>query len=310
MVGRNKVLESLERRRKSAAKRFAIGLSNSKKRRHGKAQFRFTKVVEENEVQKQSTSKPNSLMESIPSQTLPKLIFKKKPDTQEEYECISKEEVKTFVQNENTDNENASNHVSNNEGMVSLGTKSDNGGMKSLVTESLVTESSVKKVGRTKIESVQGTIKVCFKKRGRPKTKKLEKDVVRNPTKTKKLEKDVRNSTKSVQQNKKEQQIKNSQPRRKKSKPNSSDIQGKKKKIVPESPEIVKVKKRGRPKKIELESCVMKKPRINQETAVTPKKKGGRKKAQDKKTPNKPVTSKGKRRKRQKGKVDILKGMK
>ncbi|XP_048736139.2 uncharacterized protein LOC125651522 isoform X3 [Ostrea edulis] len=273
MVGRNKVLESLERRRKSAAKRFATGIAKSIKRRHGKAQFRFTKVVEENEdptcIQKQSSSRPSSLLESIPSQSLPKLIFKKKPDKQEEYECINKEEMETFVQNKNTEHEKPSNHVDDNE-----------------ATESFVTKSSIKNIGRKKIESVQSTDRVCFKKRGRPKTKKLEKN--------------VKNPTKNARQSKEDQQIKNSQPPCKKTKTKSNDIQGKKKKVVSESQETAKDKKRGRPRKSELESCVTKKSKICHETAVIPKKKGGRKRAQDK-TVNKPTAGKGRRARRQKG---------
>lgn len=47
MMGRNKVLESLERRRKSVVKRFVIFKFILIKRRYGKELFRFIKVVEE-----------------------------------------------------------------------------------------------------------------------------------------------------------------------------------------------------------------------------------------------------------------------
>ncbi|XP_061166482.1 protein suppressor of hairy wing-like [Saccostrea echinata] len=275
LVGRNKVLESLERRRKSAAKRFATGASSFVKRCHGKAPFRFTKVVEEDgnvgDTQQQSRSAASSLLDDIPGQTLPKLIFKKKPDQQEEYECIQKEESKVDMQSESRENKER-NDVEDDK-----------------KKEPLRNYSSVETIEESKKGNVQSNIRVCFKKRGRPKTKNKEKSDLKNPTKT--------------PQWKKGQTKKKSQLKDKKSDSKKSNLQSKSKnkKVVRESQGNSKVKKKGRPKKSELENCVQKKCKISQETGVAPSKRGGRKKAQDVNTGKQSAVGKGKRGRRSKG---------
>ncbi|XP_062605082.1 uncharacterized protein LOC134266894 [Saccostrea cucullata] len=287
MVGRNKVLESLERRRKSAAKRFATGSSNLVKRRHGKAPFRFTKVVEEDDnsvgTQQQSKTAAFSLLDDIPGQTLPKLIFKKKPDQQEEYECIQKEENKVDMQSESNENKEIKD-VEGNQGNEPLG---DCSSMKTVEEPLGSHSSSIKTTEEPKKGNVQSNIRVCFKKRGRPKGKKLVKDHLKNPTKTPK--------------GKKGQTKKNSQLKDKKSASNKCKLQTKSKKVVRESQENSKVKKKGRPKKSELEKSVQKKSRTSRETSVTPSKRGGRKKTQDMNTRKQSAVGKGKRGKRPKG---------
>lgn len=274
MFGRNKVLESLERRRKSAAKRFAT-TSTPLKRRHGKVPFRFTKVIEEGEIvrkgQKTSSNKQDSLLDSISSQTLPKLIFKK--FDQEEYQCYEKEEnnLNVCFQNNNTESERRSDAKEQNDAVLPDQC------------------SHVNTVDKSTKARSHNHFKVCFKKRGRPKKNDVNKDISLNGG--------------NKPSNKTIQNVKNSRTKRKKplQKPQNQDAV-----LVSQEKQQTK-KKRGRPRKNESLKRNWNSQKSSQK--VNPTKKSGRKpkKGLDSQISaamegsSNPATGKRKRTRKQKG---------
>lgn len=283
MMGRNKVLESLERRRKSAAKRFATTKSTPIKRRHGKEPFRFTKVVEEGHSsigrkrQKQTLSEPSSLVDSIPCQTLPKLIFKKNPDQQEEYQCYQKEDRKMDIslQSQMNDHEENVYVEEKNDGIILPAT-------------------SVNTKEKPKESCFQSNIRVCFKKKkGRPKTKTVKKPVDMNDLK--KLP------------NKKISVLKYP-----KSKITKTPVQTKDLANVSDSQKVFQVKKkRGRPPKQNIQEIdTLNTSKTSQENLITTSNKVGRnsKKAKVVRTAStcNYVAGKGRRARKQKGNAFIF----